>query len=341
LLPNLTGLGATTSIRGNLTIDNNATMTNLSGLGPIVSIGPNFARNLLIKNNAALTSLSGLGSVTSVGGYIEIVSNAVLTDITDLSGVTSIGTYLKFEDNAILTSLAGLDNINPSSITDLTIQNSSSLSVCEAPSICAYLLADPLNPATIAGNASGCNTRSEIEAVCPLLPIEMVYFEGKLVNNKPTLFWQTASESNNDYFQIEHHLNGVGFVEIGRIAGNGTTQERSNYRFIHEKPIIGANYYRLKQVDFNGSYTYSKIVNVIFESKEIDIFPNPTASIITIVGIHPAGGASIRVTNEMGQLVKSAQLTTNTFDLSDLPKGLYFVTIFVDNQVVTKRMVVK
>ena len=169
VLPNLTGLGATTMIRGNLQINGNAKMTSLSGLGPVVSIGSAWGRGIFIQNNPTLTNLKGLGTVTSVGGFIYIGFNAALTNITDLSAVTSIGTYLKFENNATLTSLSGLNNINTATITDLTIINSPLLSLCEVPSICAYL-ANPSNPATISGNATNCANRAAVQAACTMPP---------------------------------------------------------------------------------------------------------------------------------------------------------------------------
>ena len=183
-LTNLEGLGAVTSIEGNLIIYSNTTLTSLTGLDAVTSIGS----TLSIGANAALTSLEGLGAITSIGGglfiganavltslmglgavtsivYLQINNNAVLTSLSGLSSVTLITGWVDISDNAALMSLTGLENITPTTITDLTIQNSNMLSWCNVQSICDYL-SNPANPATISGNATGCATRAEIEAAC-------------------------------------------------------------------------------------------------------------------------------------------------------------------------------
>lgn len=113
------------------------------------------------------------------------------------------------------------------------------------------------------------------------LPVELVAFTGKHENGFNKLEWKTASELNNDYFELERSSNGEEFASIGRIAGKGTTSELSDYVFLDEQPLGGTNYYRLKQVDFNGEFSYSNIVLVEFEVESgtfnVSVFPNPVA----------------------------------------------------------------
>ena len=136
-------------------------ITNLAGLAQLDSI----SGDLGIFNNAALTSLSGLDSLTSISGYLAITNNAALTSLSGLDNLTSIGGFLDIVLNAALTSLSGLDNITPNTISNLTITNNSMLTTCEVQSVCDYL-AISTNTASIIGNATNCNSRTEVENAC-------------------------------------------------------------------------------------------------------------------------------------------------------------------------------
>ena len=150
-----------TSIGGDLEIEYNDALTNLTGLDNLTSIGGYF----WIENNAALISLTGLDNVTSIAGNLRIRSNAALITLTGLDNVTSIGGYLWIAYNAVLTSLTGLENIDANSISDLFITDNSSLSTCEVQSVCDYL-ASPNGVIDIHDNATGCNSQTEVEKAC-------------------------------------------------------------------------------------------------------------------------------------------------------------------------------
>ena len=117
-----------------------------------------------------------------------------------------------------------------------------------------------------------------------LLPIELVSFTAKVINNNQVeINWTTASETNNDYFTVERSSNGVEFEEIGSVKGVGNSNKTLNYSFKDENPSYGVLYYRLKQTDYDGNYEYSEIVTIrndVFASGDIDIkiFPNPCKS---------------------------------------------------------------
>lgn len=107
-----------------------------------------------------------------------------------------------------------------------------------------------------------------ITEVSPL-PVELLSFEGKNVNHKNHLAWSTATEVNNDYFEIESSDDGLLFYLIGIVDGNGNRTERSDYQFADSKVSPGLTYYRLKQVDFDGVFKYSG--TIVLEDK-IDEF---------------------------------------------------------------------
>ncbi|MFM9950447.1 MAG: hypothetical protein ACKV1O_21100, partial [Saprospiraceae bacterium] len=169
-LTNLSGLSNITSFGSRLIIDSNPMLTDLTGLNMVGSVG-GFLR---FDNNADLENLNALSNLTSVGAFLQITNNPALTSLSGLSLLTSIGGQLEVRNNNVLTSLSGLDNIAPASITNLVLILSGSLSTCEVPSICSYLQNG--SPATIFGNATGCNSQAEVLAACPNCPSGNITF---------------------------------------------------------------------------------------------------------------------------------------------------------------------
>ncbi len=109
-------------------------------------------------------------------------------------------------------------------------------------------------------------------------PVELVKFTGKLVGNKVELKWETNTEVNNDEFIIERSADKENFTEIGRVKAAGNSNVAVNYEHIDAQPLKGMNYYRLKQTETDGTYTYSNIVEVrygIEVTGTIYVYPNP------------------------------------------------------------------
>lgn len=105
---------------------------------------------------------------------------------------------------------------------------------------------------------------------CSALPVELTYFHAQTTEEDNVLLeWQTAWEEDNAYFAVEHSLDGARFETIGRIDGLGTTLESQSYSFLHADPLPGINYYRLRQVDFDGAFSYSGIQSVKTKSAEL------------------------------------------------------------------------
>lgn len=125
------------------------------------------------------------------------------------------------------------------------------------------------SPAVLAGVGSvnapgisfvaGAYTPMVLSAVNAPLPIELTNFTVNC-NGNQVLSWSTASEINNDYFTVQRSDDGVSFRDIGQVNGAGTSSQLHNYSFIDPQPVSGIAYYRLKQTDFNGASTFSKIV---------------------------------------------------------------------------------
>lgn len=176
-----------------------------------------------------------------------------------------------------------------------------------------------------------------------VLPVELIFFNAQLQDQTSLLTWQTVSEENNRGFEIERSANGIGFEKIGFVKGNGTTVEVTNYNLIDESPINGMSYYRLKQMDFDGQFEYSKTVIVEYQirSTEYRIYPNPVQDELTITNTENV--KNIVIYNALGQLLR--QFTINNSQLSihvsDLPKGIYILKVQDINGVITTQQFLK
>ena len=109
------------------------------------------------------------------------------------------------------------------------------------------------------------------------LPITLLDFTGTKVNTTAMLNWSTEQEINNDYFTLERSTDGQTFEVLSEISGAGTTNEIQRYQYLDKHPKVGANYYRLKQTDFDGRFKYvGDIVVLDFDEKgDMSIYPNP------------------------------------------------------------------
>jgi len=117
----------------------------------------------------------------------------------------------------------------------------------------------------------------------PQLPVDLISFTAEKLDSKSRLNWSTASELNNSHFDLERSLDGRNFTFIGQIKGKGNSSAISNYEFVDQRPEGNINYYRLKQVDFDGRFDFSDVRSVNFESSvTLEIFPNPVVDFIRI-----------------------------------------------------------
>jgi len=115
------------------------------------------------------------------------------------------------------------------------------------------------------------------------LPVKLISFIAKADGRKVLCNWETASEINNDYFMVERSPDGINYSTIGTVKGAGNNTSLAYYNFTDENPLNGNNYYRLKQNDFDGTFTFSDAEFVFMESKsEYVLFPNPSPGTIHI-----------------------------------------------------------
>jgi hypothetical protein len=169
-----------------------------------------------------------------------------------------------------------------------------------------------------------------------VVPVELTSFSAQVVGESVVLNWQTASELNNSGFEIQRSTQGSELVTIGFTPGHGTTTESKNYRFVDANLSAGTYTYRLKQVDFDGTFSYSNEVNVdVTAPVQFELaqnYPNPFNPSTTIKFALPqSSNVTLKVYNALGQEVSTlinqfmeSGLHTINFDASNLNSGIYF-----------------
>jgi len=158
-------------------------------------------------------------------------------------------------------------------------------------------------------------------------PVSLVSFAAKGVGKNVLLTWETNKEINNFEFEIERSTNGISFVKIGTLKATRNTNTSKSYSFTDNTPLTGINYYRLKQIDLNGVFTYSK-VDSYDNSKLISytIYPNPVKNQLTISNLNK--GSNYSITNTSGRVVLSGIAEPNErIQIVQLPSGTYFINV--------------
>ncbi len=164
------------------------------------------------------------------------------------------------------------------------------------------------------------------------LPVSLTSFAASFTNNQNSLAWSTASENNNAGFEIESSTDGVSFSNIGFVAskGSGNSSEVLTYSFQDKLAASGTTYYRLKQVDKNGAFTYSNVKyvnNTLSSDHAVSVHPNPTSDYVTITGAD-AAGVTVQLFNSNGSEINTGSLLQgNKLDMSSLNTGIYVLRI--------------
>ncbi|MCJ8164896.1 T9SS type A sorting domain-containing protein [Pontibacter sp. E15-1] len=177
----------------------------------------------------------------------------------------------------------------------------------------------------------------EADAPAVVLPVELARFTAYNRGAAVVLEWLTASEKNNDHFLIERSTNGQTFDGIAKVAGKGTTSQETSYSFSDMQPLDGTTYYRLKQVDGDSSYTYSRVVAVERAAGVAitKVYPTVTSDYLQIDLAQPDGMKEMLVLDMVGkrlirQPLNSAILQA-TVDVRNLDSGTY-VLVLLDEQ---------
>lgn len=166
------------------------------------------------------------------------------------------------------------------------------------------------------------------------LPVEVGYFQGRSQAEGVLLHWTTLIEENNDFFIVEKSTNGIDFEEVVQIDGYGTSYTTKHYQFLDQYPFTGINYYRLRQIDFDGSESNHPSISVHWGGSTNAPLVYPTIADLNLNlrwSKSIASQIQLEIYSLMGRLVKTvsipAETTSWTLDTSFLPTGKYLLKV--------------
>ncbi len=173
------------------------------------------------------------------------------------------------------------------------------------------------------------------QLVSATLPLKMGEFTAAKNTGGIILNWETLSEQNTSFFEVERSTNGTDFTAIGRVNAKGNSSAKQNYSYTDINPGAGINYYRLKLADIDNAYTYSR--TVVIKGNQvitIELFPNPVDNVLQVqLPSAKIEVATIFITDASGKKVYSRQLqlslgnNATSIPVLHLPKGIYQFTL--------------
>lgn len=156
------------------------------------------------------------------------------------------------------------------------------------------------------------------------LPVNLISFEASIAENKALLTWKTVNEKNFSHFEIERSSTANSFHSVGHVDGNAG----GKYTFVDKEILSGVQYYRLKMVDNDGSYAYSRVRSLSFDGNTSSIYPNPTSDFLMFNASLSKTVKSVEIINANGNTVyKGTSVPSSGINVSQLPEGLYLIKI--------------
>lgn len=332
-----TQLNFSSTIGGNWT-SNNPVGTNSSGTNfsftPINSGTTATTLNVNYNASSNVNAGSNLGQTTCNAAFTPTINpiptvndpanqtlcEGATTTAINFSGNGVAGTSFNWTNNnsSIGLAAAGVGNIGAFTASSVTATVTATVTVSPVAAGCSG------TPQTFTYTINNC-----------LLPVELLHFYGRKETRNNVLYWGTASELNANYFSIEYAIDGINFESVGSLAsqavgGNSATALYYNYAHRPENNNKTA-YYRLRQVDFDGSFSYSQIVAIEGDegSSDINLYPNPAKGELNLQVNASMIGQPLKIINTLGQTMLSGSVTNeyNKLNINNLAAGLYILLL--------------
>lgn len=325
-----------------ITGDLNQSGGTVTAQNAIISVGDDFnlSGNGLLSIQSAKITVGDDYSQFGTSRVIGSNSNATCGSI-NVQGTSSIS------GSAIFGSLGP----NPATRTFLRMcdNGTTSVPVEGSPSVPSGFNSRT-SPALVRPDVNAYLSGCDCERIIPL-PVTLIYFRATYAEGQVKLNWATASEENNNFFTIEKSKDGVNFTEVTRVKGAGTTSSLRTYQSADTQPYEGTSYYRLKQTDLDGKFTYSNIrsVNAGAASRTASVFPNPVAQdgfVQVAINSEQTGDIYVTVYDQIGKQCFSAKYTSEVIPSIPVKQfsthsGLYIVQARKGNTIVREKVIVQ
>jgi hypothetical protein len=332
-------IGSSTSINScgaSFTTTNTGATGNYNSLSTSDDVGSGAANNTNLDANSQTTSTTS-GVTYSVENdiwykFCPLTVGSWTVSITPSSCSTTKGfQYSIFqgtETNLSTRFVCG----DPNGASGYTSTVSYTINVTDITK-CVFIQIDGY-----AGNV--CTFGVSLSTTTCVLPIELLTFEAVKDQDNVKLTWVTATETNNNFFTVERTADGEHFEEIGIVKGAGTSKDEHSYQLIDEHPLNGQSFYRLKQTDDNGAFSYSNLVSVKFvdPTQDIHVVSNPINEELKIsLASADNGFADVTLYDAAGSILQTKTFQTTeginemSLETSSLKEGFYMVTVFTGN----------
>ena len=354
--PEITGIlvdacgGAVEGINEFFTFQNGNSTLEIDSLTATFPSGGSFCNSGCAAQNwttnptyvASLNTTAGCGGLfveanpIPAGEEVIVFTGAVPTYNFDFTGLCGTGPYYAvFANNA---STSGRFANYAAGCGNFRTLNIDFGAFCSDSATYERCLLSNTNGDYVTFDAAG-NPTYQNDGCTPsaILPISLIYFKGKSENTKNILEWSTTSEINNDYFNIEKSNDALNFVSIGQISGVGNSNIQIFYQFIDVFPSQEINYYRLKQTDFDGKFSYSEIISINNKFSDINIFV--TNNILYIKANESTFKEIIKIYDITGREVFNS-LVKSQINLSSLVKGIYTYRLISKNNIFSKKFII-
>ncbi|MFK8162423.1 MAG: T9SS type A sorting domain-containing protein [Lewinella sp.] len=341
VLQSLAPIANLTSIGGSLEIIDLPSLSSLQGFQNLMTIGTgtgSAANGLIRIDNTSVSNLNQLSGVDSDLFGLVLRNNPSLVDLSGVGGANARSatvTYLQnleITNNDALADLTGLENLQIGD--EVTAENNASLTECAIQSFCDAL-ADPLVNALFSNNAVGgnCNSNPDVAAACQSLPVVWLSFTAVRNGKVAELSWSTANEENNRGFDVERSADGASWSVIGEVGSSDPSSITNNYTFSDVNPMRGDNFYRLRQWDHDGGFSFSAVKSLIMDGKIVSAYPNPYYDQLTL---HSSVPTAIDVIDAQGRLIRQLAHLGDGAQVQKLAlkSGVYTVRFVATGEVV-------
>ncbi len=323
----------------------------LSGTFGTSTVGEQFVIGAsLLSYTGSTNSISGnvtdSGTPANISGvsidlYYDLDADGVL-DAEDITAGVVASTTTDGSGNYSFTGLASDDYLvvetQPAAYTNISDGDTSPDGSGDVSNLSTT---DDIIPVSVCGNEADADNNF-IEFLS-ILPVKLLSFSGNSENENVLLKWSTASELNNSHFEIERSLNNLHFKSVGKVSGNGNSNEVINYTFLDRNVPSGKLYYRLKQIDFNGHYEYSDVISVLnSRSSRVNTYFDSVNKVLNVSGSSNSDRV-IRILTIDGRLLNT--ITRKSESESRIPldgfmPGIYIVHVMSEGLSNTEKIIV-